>query len=52
MGPQICKNPNFGNFGTPCGSLGTKCHLDVGLMERHIVTIRGKVVAFPKSRPW
>ncbi len=39
MGPQSRGNPNFGNFGTPIrlpfGSPGTKCHLDVGLMERH-----------------
>jgi hypothetical protein len=48
MGPQICKNPNFGNFGTPCGSPKTKCHLDVGLVERHIVTIRGEGGGFPQ----
>jgi hypothetical protein len=36
----------------PFGSPRTKCHLDVGLMERHIVYYKGKVVASPKSRPW
>jgi hypothetical protein len=33
-------------------SLG-KCHLDVGLVERHKVYYKGEGgVAFPKSRPW
>jgi hypothetical protein len=49
MGPQSCKSPNFGNFGTLTGQKaiwmwvswrGTK------------YTIRGKVVASPKSVPW
>jgi len=36
------------------GVLGEKNHLDVGLVERCRVyfTIRGKVVASPKSGPW
>ncbi len=38
--------------GLPFGSLGTKCHLDVGLVERHKYTIRGKVMASPKSGSW
>jgi len=39
--------------GLSSGSPGTKCHLDVGFMERHkVYTIRGKVVASPKSRSW
>jgi hypothetical protein len=38
MGPQSCKSPNFGNFGTS----GTKCHLDVGFMERHRVYYKGE----------
>jgi len=48
MGPQSWRSPNFDNFGT----LGTKCYLDVSLAERHIYTIRGKVLVSPKSRPW
>jgi hypothetical protein len=39
MGPQSRGSPNFRNFRTPIrlpfGSPETKCHLDVGLMERH-----------------
>jgi hypothetical protein len=46
MGPQSQGSLNFGNFKT----LKTKCHLDVGFMERHVV--RGKMVASTKSRPW
>ncbi len=44
MGPQSCENPNFGNFKT----LGTKCHLDVGLMERHKVYYKGEGGGFPQ----
>jgi len=29
--------PTLGILGLPFGSLKTKCHLDVGLVERHIV---------------
>jgi len=43
MGPQSCKSPNFGDFKTPpLGSPETKCHLDVGLMERHRVYYKGE----------
>jgi hypothetical protein len=35
--------------GLPLGSLGTKGHLDVGLVGNHI---KGKVVDSPKSGPW
>jgi len=42
MGLQSRGIPNFGNFGT-----GTKCHLDVGLVERHIVYYKGEGGGFP-----
>jgi hypothetical protein len=32
------------------GSLGTKCHLDVGLVERHKVYYKGDGGAFPQVR--
>jgi len=48
MGPQIRKNPSCENFGTPLGSLGTKCHLDVGLVERHKVYYKGEGDGFPQ----
>jgi hypothetical protein len=45
-GPKIARVPTL-------AISGTKCHLDVGLVERHrVYTIRGKVVASPKSGPW
>jgi len=46
MGPQSHGSPNFGNFGTP----GTKCHLDVGLLQRHKVYYKGEGGDFPQVR--
>jgi hypothetical protein len=46
MGPQSCKSPNFGNFGTPTW---TQCHLDVGLVERHKVYYKGEGGGFPPN---
>jgi len=48
MGPQSCGSPNCGNFETP----ETKCHLDVGLVEKHKVYYKGEGDGFPKSGPW
>jgi hypothetical protein len=41
MGPQNHESPNFGNF-------GTKCHLDVSLVERHKVYYKGEGGDFPQ----
>jgi len=41
MGPQIYRSPNF-------GSPGTKCHLDVGLVEKHIIYYKGEGGGFPQ----
>jgi len=41
--------PNLGILGLPFGSLGTKCHLDVGLMERHRVYYKGEGDGFPQN---
>jgi hypothetical protein len=38
----------LGISGLPFGSLGTKCHLDVGLVERHKVYYKGEGVDFPQ----
>jgi len=35
-------------LGLPFGSLGTKCHLDVGVVERHKVYYKGEGGGFPK----
>jgi len=43
MGPQSHGSPNFGNFRSP----GTKCHLDVGLVERHKIYYKGEGGDFP-----
>jgi len=36
--------------GFPFGSPGTKCHLDVGLVERHGVYYKGEGGGFPQVR--
>ncbi len=38
--------------GLPFGSPETKCHLDVAPVESAENTIKGKVVASPKSESW
>jgi len=48
MGLQSFGSPNFGDFGLPLGSLGTKCHLDVGLVERHKIYYKGEGDGFPQ----
>jgi hypothetical protein len=50
MGPQNRGSPNFGNFESPIGSPGTKCHLDVGLMEKHKIYYKGEGGDFPQVR--
>jgi hypothetical protein len=40
-GPKVVAVLILGISGLPFGSLGTKCHLDGGLMERHIVYYKG-----------
>jgi hypothetical protein len=50
--PKVMGVPTLGISGLPFGSLGTKCHLNVALVERHKVTIKGKVVVSPKSGLW
>jgi len=37
-------------LGLPSGSLGTKCHLDVALLERHKVYYKGEGGGFPQVR--
>ncbi len=51
-GSRVVGVLTLGILGLPFGSPGTKCHLGVGLMEKHKVYYKGKVVASPKSRPW
>jgi len=35
--PKVVGVPTLGISGLPFGSPRTKCHLDVGLVERHII---------------
>jgi len=46
MGLQSHGSLDFGNFGSP----GTKSHLDVGLVEMHIVYHKGEGGGFPQVR--
>jgi hypothetical protein len=48
MKPQSRESFNSRNSGSP----ETKCHLDVGLMERHRVYYKREGGGFPKSEPW
>jgi hypothetical protein len=43
-GLKVTEIPSLGISRLPFGSPGTKCHLDVGLMERHKIYYKGKVV--------
>jgi hypothetical protein len=45
-GPKIAGVPTLAISGLPFGSFETKCHLDVGLVERHIVYYKGEDVGF------
>jgi hypothetical protein len=46
MGLQNHGSPNFDSFRTP--KCGIKCHLDVGLMEKHIMYNKGEGGGFPQ----
>jgi len=53
MGPKVTKVPTLGISRFPFGnpkSLGTKCHLDVGFVERHKVYYKGEGGGFPQVR--
>jgi len=40
--------PTLAISGPPLGSLGTKCHLDVGFVEKHKVYNKGEGDGFPQ----
>jgi hypothetical protein len=50
MGPQSRTNFKLGILGLPFGSPKTKCHLDVGLVERHRIYYKGEGGGFPQVR--
>ncbi len=47
-GPKVIRIPTLGISGLPNGSSGTKCHLDVGLVERYKVYYKGEGGGFPQ----
>jgi hypothetical protein len=49
-GPKVARVPTLGILGLAFGSFGTKCHLDVALMERHRVYYKGEGGGFPQVR--
>jgi hypothetical protein len=48
MGPKITGVPTLGISKLAFGSPETKCHLDVGLVERHKVYYKGEGGGFPQ----
>jgi hypothetical protein len=46
--PKVVGIPTLAISGLPLGSPRTKCHLDVGLVERHKVYYKGKGGGFPQ----
>jgi len=49
-GPKVMGVLTLEISGLPFGSLGTKCHLDVGLVERQRVYYKGEGDGFPQVR--
>jgi hypothetical protein len=49
-GSKVVGIPTLGISKLPFGSPGTKCHLDVGLVERHIIYYKGEDGGFPPVR--
>jgi hypothetical protein len=47
-GPKVTGVSILAISGLPFGSPGTKCHLDVGLMERHKVYYKWEGGGFPQ----
>jgi hypothetical protein len=49
-GPKVTGVLTLAILGLPLGSPGTKCHLDVGLVERHILYYKGEGGGFLQVR--
>jgi hypothetical protein len=48
--PKVAKVPTLGILQLSFGSPGTKCHLGVGLVERHKIYYEGEGGGFPQVR--
>jgi len=46
--PKVAGVPTLGISKLPFGSSRTKCHLDVGLVERHKIYYKGEGGGFPQ----
>ncbi len=46
--PKVTEVPTIGISGLPFASLGTKCHLDLALVERCIIYYKGEGGGFPQ----
>jgi hypothetical protein len=49
-GPKVTRVPTLAIFGLPLGSLWTKSHLNVGLVERHTIYYKGEGGGFLQVR--
>jgi len=49
-GSKVAEIPILAISGLPLGSPGTKSHLDVGFVERHIIYYKGEGGGFPQVR--
>ncbi len=49
-GPKVVGIPILEISVSPFGSPGTKCHLDVGLVERYRIYYKGESGGFPQVR--
>jgi hypothetical protein len=49
-GSKVVGVSTLGISGLPFGTPETKCHLDVGLVERHKVYYKGEGGGFPQAR--
>ncbi len=47
-GPKVMGVPTLAISGLPLRNPGTKCHLDVGLVDRHRVYYKGEGGDFPQ----
>jgi len=50
LGLKVEGVPTLGISKLPFGSPGTKCHLDVGLVEKHKIYYKGEGGGFPQVR--
>jgi hypothetical protein len=50
MTPKVARIPTLGISGLPLVSPGKKCHLDAGLVARHIIYYKGEGGGFPQVR--